>query len=181
MSELQRAATIVGAILVTCGLFVMIRPDDVRSRLAKFPRSKTAARLLTAVDLLWVAWVLHQETAVIAGISWARAAVIISVPIAFLLLVFFMDELLAARALGGFLLLSAHPVLRAAFLETPWRVVIAALAYVWIIAGMILLMSPYRFRQASALMLKTNQRSRVTGGALAGGGLVILALGMTVY
>ena len=85
-----------------------------------FSRNIPAAWILTALDVAWVAWIVFH-----ASLGWfdpLKPALYILAPMSFLAMVFFMDELLAPRALGGLLLLLANPVLNSArWLETEWR------------------------------------------------------------
>ena len=55
------------------------------------------------------------------------------------------------------------------------------LAYAWVVWGMVLVVSPYRFRQLVAYM--TGERGRFQRGNLLGliVGVVLLTLGLTAY
>jgi uncharacterized protein YjeT (DUF2065 family) len=102
-------------------------------------------------------------------------------PLAFVLIVLFMDELLAARAFGGVLLLLGDPILDAIrWHDSPLRLVITSLTYVMVVAGMALVLSPYYFRTWAHAFAGSDGRCRLTGLAscLLGAGLV--ALGFAV-
>ena len=55
------------------------------------------------------------------------------------------------------------------------------LAYLWVIAGITLILSPYRFRKVAEFMTRTDQRTRVLGAARLALGLLVLSLGLFVY
>ena len=98
-------------------------------------------------------------------------------PVVFGLVLVFMNELLAVRALGGLLMLAASPVLELQRVNlSPYTVVLAVMAYVWVVAGMVLMLSPYRFRQACELVFETEAVAAVAGvvGIALGGVLVVL-------
>ena len=92
--------------------------------------------------------------------------VYIVAPVSFFALVYFVDELLPPRALGGLLLLLANPVLKSArWLDTEWRLVMIVIAYLWVIAGIIFVLSPFRLRQAAEFGTRTDLRCILGGFA----------------
>ena len=180
MSSLAITACVVGAIIILAHIPAVLAPDHFRRALLAFPRSRWPGWALTLFDLAWVSWVIYHAS--LGRFEFLKPWLYLAAPLSFFLIVFFMDELLAPRAFGGFLLLVANPVLIAArWHESNWRWVMAVIAYVWVIGGIMLVLSPYRFRQIAETASKTPLRCRV-GGAVrlaVGVGLVILAL--TVY
>jgi hypothetical protein len=103
-------------------------------------------------------------------------------PLLFVLVIFLMDELLAPRALGGLLLLLAAPILNSArWHPSAWRLIMVALAYAGVIVGMMLVVSPYRFRKWARSGIKDNSRARLVGSMGTLGGLGIVLLGLIVY
>ena len=100
----------------------------------------------------------------------------------FLRLVNYLDEMLASRSLGGLLLLIANPILYSArWHDSTWRLVMPVLAYVIVVIGMTLVLSPYRFRDAVSVVASTPARCRLLGlsGLVIGG--VVIALGAFAY
>lgn len=178
--SLQQVAHIVGGLGLLLALPLLLAPAASRSGLLAFPRSATAAWLLTAADLLWVAWIVFH--AALGRFEFLKPGLYIVTPAAFFLLINFLDELLACRALGGFLLLAANPALTFARLnDSPWRLVISGIAYVWVVIGMVLVLSPYMFRRWVLPMVDTDARARAAGLLLAAGSLGVLYLGYAVY
>ena len=77
-----------------------------------------------------------------------KGYIYILAPLVFAAIVIYMKELLAARALGGFLLLIAVPILQEArWHDSAWRLLVVVLVYLWIIYGLLLLLSPWWFRK----------------------------------
>ena len=108
--------------------------------------------------------------------------VYVGAPLLFFLVVIFLDELLAPRALGGLLLLVASPVMSAArWHDSALSVIMTLLAYVWVITGMVLIVSPFRFRRMAEYW--THNRTRFRMGNLAGlvAGILLIVLGIAVY
>ena len=109
---LQWIAIILGALAMAGGLVGVLRPDLVRKQAKLFPRSVAPAWILTAL----CCWLGAQEAfGMNMGFldAYKKYIYIIS-PAVFFASVIYMKELLAPRALGGFLLLIAVPILQIA-------------------------------------------------------------------
>ena len=182
MLELKTVGLVVGILLLVFGSCGLLSPALSRKLLAGFPRNRAAACLLTAVVLGWAFWLLYNAT-FLAGLPVVRKVVLVVAPVSYLLVIMFLDELLAARSLGGLLLLLPQLVLRATFPhdQSEWRFVLTTLAYVWVIAGIVLLLSPYYFRRTATLLAGNDGKCRGVGLVIAVGGATIIALAMTVY
>ena len=180
MSQLALWACAVGAVLMAVNLAMVLAPDPLRRLLLAFPRSRWPGWLLTTIDLGWVSWVVYHAS--LGSFDGLKPSLFLLTPLAFVLLVFFMDELLAPRALGGLLLLLANPILNAArWHPSPWHFVMTVLAYVWVVAGIVLVLSPFRFRQVAGFATRTDARCRIGGLIRMALGLLLLALGLTVF
>jgi hypothetical protein len=145
-----------------------------------FPRHVWAGRILAAPALAWAVFLVREMP-----LGWFDAYkgwLYMVGPLLYVLIVIFMEELLAARALGGLLLLVAGPVLEASNATNAagcsWRLVLVALAYTWVIAGMALMLAPWRFRKTMEVLCATVGRCRAAGaiGSAIGVGLILLAL-----
>jgi hypothetical protein len=178
--SLAQTAVLMGSVLALLHLPALFAPGFFRRAVLAFPRHDWSAWLLTAVSLTWATLIVLN--APLGRFEWMKPGLYVVAPVTFLLMVFFLGDLLAPRALGGFLLLVANPVLNVTrWHDSPLRLVVTTVTYLLIIAGMILVLSPYRFRQFMALWVENPDVCRV-GGALAvllGGGLILL--GLTVY
>ncbi len=166
----------IGAIGLILGVFMAGTPALARQTLQAFPRSLWVGGILAAAALSWSAWEVNNMT--LGFIDAYKSWLWIVGPVLYLLVMFFMNELLAPRALGGLLLLSASPILELQRVhESPWTVVIAVLAYGWVIAGMVLMLSPFRFRHVCAKFCGTDSSCRLTGILKLVSGAVLMALG----
>lgn len=179
-SSLSLIACAVGLVIALLNVPCLVWPQAVRAGMQAFPRSRIPAWLLTALDLSWVAWIiLHAQ---LGRFDWVKPYIYVAAPAAFFLIVIFMDELLAPRALGGLLLLMANPVLNAArWHESEWRLVLVVLAYLWAVAGIALVLSPYYFRRVAEWMNRSDGRCRTFGLVRMGLGLLLIGLGLAVY
>ncbi len=180
MSTLAIMALGIGAAAVAGKWPGLTHPAAVRAWLQAFPRHRLWGRVLAAVDLAasaWLVWDMPESC-----FTPYRQSLWILAPASGYLVWRYLDELLAPRALGGLLLLVAAPVLDAArFHPSPWRLVMVTMAYLWVVAGLVLVSNPGWFRKWPAPLVATDRRIRLTAtaGLLAGLGLVVL--GLTVY
>lgn len=181
MSHLSAVSLAVGITMAVLSVPALFFPDLTRRLCGSFPRSAIAAWVLTAADLAWAAALLYGSP-MLSGIQWAQRLSVILAPVAFFVVVFMLDELLAARALGGLLVLIPRPILDAAFInDSEWKLVMTIFSYVLVVAGIVLLLSPFRFRQVTGFVMGTNARSRLAGAVGVLGGVFITALALTVY
>ena len=179
--NLKAAAILLGTVIALCGVSFILSPERVPAWLKRAPRNVVLAWLLTAIDLGGAAVILGRSTLLVRD-AWATRTVLIVLPVAFLCLVLFLDELLAARSFGGLLALAGAPYLDIArWHPSPWRLVIPVLTYVWIIAGMTLMLSPFRFRQTIEVLCRTARRSRTAGVTLLGLGVFVISVAIAAY
>lgn len=180
MSELAGIAIILGSVIAMIYTPFVFIPDRAREWISRFPRNRWAGWLLTAGDLIWAAWLIFNAS--LGRFEGLKPWLWVLVPVIFFLVVYFMDELLASRALGGLLVLLPAPLLSAArWHESAFRYVIVVLAYIMVIKGIILVLSPYQFRKWTALLIKRNSHCRTWGFIGLMFGVFIILLGITVF
>ena len=193
---------VLASFMLVLDIFMLSRPSWFRELLRRFPRSKGAACVLTAIDLIWVVTVMHHAD--FGSFNWIKDLLIRWIPglgamelgvftfvkdpvvwagvAAFFIIVKYMDELLAVRALGGLLLLIANPFLNAArWQDTPWRWVIAVTAYLIVIKGLFLVMTPYKLRQWGERFLFDDAHCRRFGTAGAVFAVFLMVLGLFAF
>jgi len=142
--SLQTAGIIAGAFLILISLPGLFKPEFA-SVAQRFPRSRFAGVVLLTIALVWTFWLL--ATIEMGEFAAFRRPLLIAVPIGYVLVLRFVDEFLAVRALGILCLLAAEPLLDAAFLryETS-RLLVTVFAYLLIIAGLFWVSIPYVLR-----------------------------------
>ena len=164
--SLHSAGLIAGGLLALLSLSAIVLP--ARNLLPHFPRSRMAGAALLTVDLIWSFWLL--ATMEMGEFASFRRPLLIILPVGFILVLRFVDEFLAVRALGILCLLAAEPLLNAAFLrpETS-RLLVAVLAYLMIVAGLIWVTMPYLLRD----QIQWSTRSSGRWWLFSGFGLVL--------
>lgn len=168
-----------GGLVAAHGAVALVAAGRYRAVVLGFPRAKWVGWVLAAVDVAWCCGIVMHA-------SLGRFSVLQPwMPVAgvglFLAVVFFMDELLAARAFGGLLLLIAQPVLMAVrWAGTRWHLLVAVLMYACVVWGAALLLHPWLFRVCAAPQIKTGGRIWFLGAVRAAVGLVLAGIGAAV-
>ena len=177
---LQWIAIILGTLMLAGGTVGILRPQVVDRVGTLFPRSVVPAWVFTALCCwLGAKEALHMN---MGFLDAYKSYIYLLAPAVFVASVVYLKELLAPRALGGFLLLIAVPILQIArWHESLLRLVVVVLVYLWIIYGIVLLLSPWWFRKIFAFFAGNESRIRVAAATKAGLGLVLLLLGIFVY
>jgi hypothetical protein len=177
--SLQSAGLIAGGFLVLIGLPGLLKPD-LAAVVQKFPRSRAAGFILLTVDLIWTLWLL--ATIEMGEFAAFRRPLLIVVPIGYILVLRFVDEFLAVRALGIFSLLIAEPLLDAAFLRyEASRLFVTVFAYLLIVTGLFWVIIPYILRDQINCGARSAGRWRALHGVAFVYGAVILGFAFTQY
>jgi hypothetical protein len=178
--SLQTAGFIAGIVLVLLSLPGLVKPGPAQNWLKRFPRSGVAGVVLLTLTLIWSFWLL--ATMEMGEFSSFRRPLMIVLPIGYVLVLRFVEEFLAVRALGILCLLAAEPLLEAAFFryETS-RLFLTVLAYLLIVAGLFWVTMPYLLRDQINWSARSNTRWHTVHGIAAAYGMTILACAFTQY
>jgi hypothetical protein len=172
--SLHTAGLIAGALLALLSLAALVLPVD--HWLPQFPRSRIAGAALLTIDFIWSFWLL--ATMEMGEFASFRRPLLFILPVGFILVLRFVDEFLAVRALGILCLLAAEPLLDAAFLrpETS-RLLVTVLAYLMIIVGLIWVTMPYQLRDQIQWSTRSTRRRRLLSafGLLFGAAILVCA------
>lgn len=171
----------VGGVLGALGAWSLVSPSGFRKAALAFPRHKASAWVLTLAALIWSVYALQELS--LGGLDVWKQRMYYVIPVAFFLMVVYLDELLAVRALGGIMLLLPTPWLAGArWSDSLWSYAPRITAYVFIVLGMYFVATPYRLRQWLLPFLdERGARTRLLGGILAGLGLLHIALALAVF
>lgn len=178
--SLQAAGFAVGTFLVLVGLAGLIIPGSSRAFAMKLPRSRAAGIVLLTAALVWSFWLL--ATMEMGEFSSFRRPLMFALPVGYVLVLWFVSEFLAVRALGILFLLAAEPLLEAAFLryETS-RLFVTVFAYVLIVQGLFWVTMPYLLRDHVGWSARSTARWMILHAGALLYGVVILFLSFTRY
>lgn len=178
--SLQWIAILLGVLATAGGLIGLYKPELISRFAELFPRSVVPAWIFTAL----CCWLGTKEAlAMNMGFldAYKQYIYIIS-PVVFIASVVYLKELLAPRALGGFLLLIAVPILQVTrWHESAWRLVMVVLVYLWILYGLLLLLSPWWFRKTYQPFLANKALFKAVAYGKTAFGIVLVLLGVFVY
>ena len=177
---LRIVGIVTGVALLLLSLPGLVKPAPVQDWLKRFPRSGIAGVVLVTITLVWSFWLL--ATMEMGEFSSFRKPLLIILPIGYVLVLRFVEEFLAVRALGILCLLTAEPLLESAFFrDESSRLVLTVLAYLMILAGLFWVTMPYLLRDQINWSANNNTRWRALHGVAAAYGAAILACAVTQY
>jgi hypothetical protein len=179
-NPLSLVAVVLGTFLMATRLPGVVAPAKFRAAALRFPRSVWIGRVVMLVVAIWAGYRLYG--AATDDWAWARTPVVLGVPTAYVLIIFFAEQFLAVRATAALMLLVANVAVRAADLhESPWRLVVTVLAYVWVVAAIWMAAAPNHCRDALQWLMASDERCRAVCGAGLVIGAVLVLLGAFVY
>ncbi len=178
--SLGTAFLIAGVLLLVLGALVLAKPAAAERWLLTFPRSRAWGLGLLIVAAVW-AWILIKVIDLGEFSKW-RTHILVVIPVAAILTAVYVEELLAARALGMVLLLAAEPLLEAAFLRPEGsRLFLVTFAYVAIVAAMFWIGMPYLLRDQIRWLAAAGIRLRGAAAVVAGYGALLVILSLTLH
>lgn len=142
---LRQAGVILGIILMVVHAIAYVQKKQVMTYLVGFPRNRKAGIALLIFATAWAFLMISEMD--LGEFYTIRHVVKFVLPIGCFLVIQYVDEFLAVRALGSIMMLAAAPLLNAAFLEPPiTRLLLPTIAYVWILVGMFWVGMPFLMR-----------------------------------
>lgn len=175
--KLETALLLVGLFLIATHALALVKPQATQAWLRAFPRSKIWGQILTTLSAAWFFWLVW--TMDLGEFSNWRQTVLIATPIAWILTLQFVDEFLAVRGLGMITILTAEPLLEAAFLRPePTRLFLVGLVYIWIVFAMFWVGMPYTLRDQITWITKDKKRWHLAAVAGVGYGILLALLPM---
>lgn len=174
---LKGTGIVLGISLLVVHLWALLKTDSAQGFLRQFPRNYNLGAILLTVDFLWsMLLISHMD---MGEFYHLRKWFLILVPAGFVLVLMFVREFLAVRALGALMLLVSGPVLTAAFLQPQIsRLLVPVLAYAWIIVGMFFVGMPYLMRDWVDWSTRTAGRWRLAAfsGIIYGAVMLVVAM-----
>ena len=178
--KLSSLAIALGLVYVLPNIYGVLKPAAFGEAARKFPRYTPAGYPLMLLATAWFVYNVYREP--IADFAVMKpylcgffAAVGVGACI-------FVRDFLPVRGLAVLLLLSAKLMVDTArWVDTPWRLVISILGYIWVLAGMWLTVSPWRMRDLANWLTASENRIRLFTGARVAFGMFVLLLGLTVF
>ena len=175
--SMQTVGLIVGLVLILKHSVGLVQAAKIQAIAKDFPRNRIWGAVLLILATLWTLFLVgHMDMA--DFFAW-RGKLLMILPVASFLVIIFVPEFLAVRALGSIMLLAASPVLHAAFLQPQLsRLLLPVLAYAWVIVGMFFVGMPYLMRDWINWVTASQARwnAAMLGGIAYGAALTLASL-----
>ncbi len=141
-------------------IYALVKPDAFVQAMRKFPRNEKAGYFLMTLGTVWFLYNLNAET--ISDFASYKKVMLVGFGALGLLTCIFVRDFLAVRGLAIVLLLLAWFTLNhTRWADSPWRLVLVCMAYLWVIAGIWLTISPWRARDAINWFTDSPKRLKV--------------------
>ncbi len=177
---LSKLSLLLGIGLAIPQVWQLANPEAWRRWSAGFPRSKPIGYALVLLATAWFLVNVKQET--LADFTKYKPFLLMGFAAVGVLTCVYVSDFLAARGLALLLLLLAKAMVDTArWHESNWRWVISGLAYLWVVVGMWLTISPWRLRDFLAWQNASDHRIRLFAGARLGLAVLLVALAFTVF
>ena len=171
---------VLGLVCVSFGGVVLVRPSAASRVLNAFPRNTVSGWVLSIVAWSWAGYAVHMmDIDFINPYKYLLPFLVLAcIPLTW----FWMGNLLPCRAFGGILTLFPYGLLLVARSHpSAWRLVLVVFAYIAIVKGMVYLLYPWKMRQQIVWVTARPVLFRAVGAVDALLGLLLIALGATVF
>jgi hypothetical protein len=180
--SLSTLAVILGLGVAALQVFGLAKPAAFTEAARKFPRSMGAGVFLMLLGTVWFVYNLSLES--IADFAAFKGYLMMGFAAIGILTCIFVRDYLGARGWGVVVLLLAKLMVdtgRPYLDKTAWVLVWQAWAYVLVIAGMWVTISPWRMREFLAWNTATPERLRIGCSIRLAFGLSIALLGVLKF
>jgi hypothetical protein len=177
---LSTLAILLGAAICIPNIYGLLNPAGFIKHVRAFPRCENSGYVLMFIGSAWFLYNLNRET--ISDFANYKTAMLFGFAALALLTCIFVRDFLAVRGLAiTMLMLSWYVLSITRWADTPWRLVLVVIAYIWVVASMWWTVSPWRLRDILYWATANEKRVRVGSIARLCVGLFIVALGLTAY
>lgn len=177
---LQTVGLVVGVLLVALHLVALVKPEETKAWLKKLPRSQSVGTWVLTLAFVWAEVVATSMD--LGEFSRMRYLAQGALPVMYLSLLFYTNEYLGARSVGILALLVACPILEAAHLLPPQsRLLLPALAYVWVLLGLFWVGMPFTMRDQIDWVTKTAGRFKIATLSGIGYGVLLIVCAIVFW
>ena len=171
--NLFSATLLTGILSIALGITLIGVRDRGRAAIRRLPRSSAAAIICFGGGALWFLYYVSQLGEADFG-NIRHWLLLLFGTVAFMGF-FVARDFLAIRGIAVLVLLSAHQLLSAAYMQEPLsRLWLVSYVYLWIVAALYFGTVPYRVRDLIDWLFARSARQIALGGILTGYGLLLL-------
>ncbi|MEY2467115.1 MAG: hypothetical protein QOD03_1636 [Verrucomicrobiota bacterium] len=180
--KLSTLAIVLGLGLALPQIYGLMNPQKFAASVRKFPRHVPIGIALMLLGTAWFLWNLSQES--ISDFATYKNVLFMGFAAVGIGTCIFVHDFIAVRGLAVIFLLLAKLMVdtgRPMLPTTHWTLVIQTWAYVLIVAGIWLTVSPWRLRDLLNWATANEKRVRVGSVIRLAFGLFVAALGLTKF
>ena len=180
--KLSLLSIVLGLGMAAPQVYGLAKPTQFAAAARKFPRHLPSGIVLMLLGTAWFLWNVNVEP--IADFATIKPYMMMFFGAVGVGACVFVQDYLAVRGLAVVLLLLAKLMVdtgRPHLGETPWVLVFQAWAYVLVVAGIWLTVSPWRLRDFLNWATATEQRVKIGSGIRLAFALLIVVLGLTSF
>jgi predicted DNA-binding transcriptional regulator AlpA len=163
-------------------IYGVVKPKEFGESVRKFPRNVPIGIALVLIATAWFLWILTQES--ISDFAPYKNLLFLLFAAVGVGTCIFVQDFIAVRGLAVVFLLLARLMVdtgRPMLAKTHWTLVIQTWAYVLVIAGIWLTLSPWRLRDLLNWATANEQRVRIGSIIRLAFGLFVAVLGLTKF
>ncbi|MGN6641951.1 MAG: hypothetical protein ACTHKU_03000 [Verrucomicrobiota bacterium] len=179
--HLSTLSIVLGLGMALPQIYGIMNPGKFAAAVRKFPRNVPIGAVLMLIGTLWFLFNLNQES--ISEFERFKKFLFLGFAAVGVGSCLFVQDFLAVRGLAVVMLLLAKLMVdtgRPMLEVTHWTLVVQTLAYVLIVAGIWLTISPYRLRDLLNWATANEKRVRIGSSIRLAFGLFLTVLGLTV-
>jgi hypothetical protein len=180
--KLSTLSIIIGLAMALPQIYGLMKPKEFATSVRKFPRNVPVGIGLMLIATVWFLWILSREAVsdfkayqnilfmLFAGVGVGSCI--------------FVQDFIAVRGLAVLFLLLAKLMVdtgRPMLEKTHWTLVIQTWAYVLVLAGIWLTISPWRLRDLLNWATANENRIRIGSAIRLAFGLLVAVLGLTKF
>lgn len=180
--KLSLLAVLMGLGLAVPQIYGLAKPQAFAAAVRKFPRNVPVGVVLMLLGTLWFLWNVKQEP--VADFAAIKPHMMVFFAAIGLGACIFVQDFLAVRGLAVVFLLLGKLMVdtgRPHLGESPWVLLIQTWAYVLVVAGIWLTISPWRLRDFLNWATANERRIKVGSGIRLAFALLVVVLGLTAF
>ncbi len=180
--NLSTLSIILGLGLALPQIYGIVNPQKFAASVRQFPRSVPCGVVLMLLGTGWFLWNLNQES--ISDFATYKTPMMVGFAAVGISACLFVQDFLAVRGLAVVMMLLAKLMVdtgRPALSATHWAWVIQTWAYVLVVAGIWLTVSPWRLRDLLNWATANERRVRIGSVVRLTFGLFVAVLGLVKF
>lgn len=180
--KLSTLSILIGLGMALPQFYGLLKPKEFAASVRKFPRNVPVGIVLMLLATAWFLWILTQES--VSDFATYKNVLFLLFAAVGVGSCVFVQDFIAVRGLAILFLLLAKLMVdtgRPMLAKTHWTLVIQTWAYVLVVAGIWLTVSPWRLRDFLDWATANETRIRVGSVIRLAFGLLVAVLGLTKF